>query len=300
MQKISFGDIPANYQLMKNEISNETINFIYSKFIFKYLSLNTQNANEIEPYLLDYFKSVKFITYHFYKNNQNKTEEINSSIICIENECLIIETPNITSIKKILNKLKETRSVLNFSFNSATKTKEEEILYDEMNSFISYFEINNAFFTMTINSISGFLIRRFFYPTEYYQDSSFFIYNQPDKQKEIILKSKLYKTLFLNSNIVTINELYNTIEEIKNLSIYHKNALNNYQHFDKSDFIFLRNLHSNEKVTLYLAIHIKTLYIFNVKIASSNYQESNEFKNEKEFCENCSHRCFIRFYGFLT
>lgn len=61
MQKISFEDIPTNYQLMRNEISNEKIGFIYSKFIFKYLSLNTQNANEIEPYLLDYFKSVKFI-----------------------------------------------------------------------------------------------------------------------------------------------------------------------------------------------------------------------------------------------
>ena len=63
--------------------------------------------------------------------------------------------------------------------------------------------------------------------------------------------------------------------------------------FKENDFIHLREMYSNNGVLCYLVIHIETLHLFFMKKAN----EINQ--NEINFCENCSHRCFSKFYGFL-
>ena len=51
----------------------------------------------------------------------------------------------------------------------------------------------------------------------------------------------------------------------------------------------------NVKATYYLVFHIRSLYIFMMNIVFS----TKIIKREIEFCNKCSHRCLMQFYGFL-
>ena len=106
-------------------------------------------------------------------------------------------------------------AVLNVSENCRNEkdTTEETQSKEEIRNFISYFPptvISKKFISNTIRAISGYLIRRYFYPREYFKNQSFFYF---DKSKEIsdrenrsvienIIKSKDVQKLaaFLKNN----------------------------------------------------------------------------------------------------
>lgn len=68
------------------------------------------------------------------------------------------------------------------------------------------------------------------------------------------------------------------------------------QMFDKKDFINLRLIHQTECFTIYLVFHIKSQYIFALKTFNIL---SDKSKREVSFCQNHSHRCIMKCYGFL-
>lgn len=77
-----------------------------------------------------------------------------------------------------------------------------------------------------------------------------------------------------------------------------KDIKSNNSEFYKTDFIFLRTVYSNESYPFNLVIHKETLYVFMMKIIR-NIKNTTYFQREISFCENYSHRCMTRFYGFL-
>lgn len=68
-------------------------------------------------------------------------------------------------------------SIINVNKESIDDSKEEELAKREITNFCDNFqnEIKQNFFVKnTISPIVCYLIRRYFYPTEYFKDASFF------------------------------------------------------------------------------------------------------------------------------
>lgn len=146
---------------------------------------------------------------------------------------------------------------------------------------------------MTINPILGYVIRRFFYPTKYFKDPSFFIFDEKNYSKD-----QKYKTEFINllENEKSIDYFDEKLEfiydEIKK-NKYVDDQIHRYS-FKENDFIVLRTVYSSEKALFYLVIHIESFYIFLMKKVQ-NLENEHEFN----FCLNYSHRCLVPFYGFV-
>ena len=142
MQDISFIDISQYYESIKDQIKIKIVLEMYSKFKFKYLSLDISNEEEdtnlndqkrknIENYLFKYLQNFKFIIYHYpnpldnfqkssnneFHFNSNPTIQSINAVICVENECLVIQSENIFNINKIIDQLKNLQeiSILNAS-----------------------------------------------------------------------------------------------------------------------------------------------------------------------------------------
>lgn len=327
MQNISFNDLPEHYISLKNQIQNEVIKKIYSEISFLYLPLYIasmkQEKSSIEHDLFNYLREYKLITYYYTniddgssqisgkynkiptenndhsKLNQNSFHQIVDAIICVEKKCIIIEKIDFELIKDIIDKLEKQQT-------TAINVTEEVITYhirEEIDNFMEYFRmkvINNSFYQVTIRPISGFLIRRFFYPTNYFKDPSFFTYKQTNNMNEEKLKQEI-KSIY-ESNMLYINKFENNLNKIvikieaENDEIQNKKV--KYTDFLEKDFIPLRIIHSDRGIILKLVIHIESLHIFMMK-KTFFQEESREMRHEIDYCENYSHRCLMKFYGFL-
>lgn len=164
----------------------------------------------------------------------------------------------------------------------------------EIENFCFHFQsqINKSqFVKATILPISGYIIRRFFYPNYYFRDSSFFNFNDGIKLNEENLKTKLYKLIFSCPNVVQF--VFRFSQFIQRINC--KNEERNIAEFYFEDFIKLRKINSNDVGKYYLVIHRKSFNIFLMK----ELWIVDEPKREIEFCQKCSNRCFMHCYGFI-
>ena len=318
MGQITFINIPAKYETEKNSIHDKALSNYYSLFTFLYLpiSLNTnknhffeEENDKLEIFLCDYIKKFKFFTYdisidEINPNEENLLDKKVDAIICVENECIIIDKINEDIFLRVLNELKKEQiSMISTDLRSQLKDINEINSNEEVNSFCNYFQseiINNFFVRLTIRSISCFLIRRFFYPSEFFTDKSFFNFENENHSKELDTKAKIYKLLFTNStDSISRDEMKHDLHSIKREIKAIINNGNQKQDFQESDFIKLRTIISNEKANYYLAFHIKSHHTFMMKKINFSGNNDTIFKREIDFCNNCSHRCLMHFYGFL-
>lgn len=340
MHQISFHNIPQNYASMLNQIKNPEIQKIYQNFSFKYfqcfinmeVSTNGEkapNKNKFEAFLFDYIKNFNFITYtlnnsvlyssyfdtSIQKLNQIPNNQIIDVVFCVENECIIIDKVNISLINKIITNLQELNiSIIDSSIGNSNiiNPKEKEQIQGEIDNFCNFFQKKikqNYFFERTIRPISCYLIRRHFYPTIYFNDQSFFDFDQENQISIRKIKSYLFDLLkFTNLRRDNMSLFLRKLNKCNNLFVQYgdqkywneKNmSENKYKEFKESDFIILRMLYSNIKACFYLVIHIKTLYIFTMKKLNKIDKITKETDHEIFFCKNYSHFCLTHFYGFL-
>ena len=270
MSKLVFKDIPKEYESMKDKIQNETIQMLYSKFDFKYLTSdsheyksnyfnNKENEDITERFLLNYLVNFNFITYNFMNLlKYDHTPQITNIILCVEGECLFIIGITIDFARKLIQNLKTHQiTILNSNTKNShiSETEEETDFNSEIDNFCSEKNIaleirNNKLVKISIRALSGFLIRSQFCPTNFLKNKSLFVKN---------------KEHFLNKE------------------------------FDEIEFIVLRCVCSRDKALFYLVFHIKSLCIFMMK----KIFHEIDFVNEIEFCKNYSHRCLTKFYGFV-
>lgn len=254
-----------------------------SKIFFNYLDCSNLvaelKANEIISISFNFLPDYKFITYevsdsvNFFNNNfavKNKFKAKNVSSNS-QNDTKLV-TVVICAEKNcfILNSIDEKSAhqnlkALNMAKIDAQKNESNNNeIQDEIKSFFQYFtkyKKNQDFLQKTLRPISAFIIRRFFYPQYLFKDPSFFSFDKEKTSQEV----RLSKT------------------------------------FQQKEFIRLRLIYTNDEYTIYLAIHIESLYIFALK-ENKNVQAkeySQAFKREEDYCLNYQHRCLHRFYGMI-
>lgn len=312
---LSFQKIPRNYQEMLDNIYDRALQKLYkSEIDFKYLSLKNndqigdENHNSLKLFLTNFLKKYHFITYKF-SNISNIMENLTANhnqasnsidiIFCVENSCIIIEQIDKKIICEIINDVNKTDeiSMINVStnINILPNNAEEMQVKEEISAFCFYDNFSNEikqnlFVKNTINPIAGFLIRRYFYPTNYFSNPSFFNFNNQTNLEEKNTKISIDGFLFSES----MSDYDDFQLEIKTNK---KNQTNQTTEFKKSDFILLRTIVAKETASIYLVIHIETLYVFCMK--ELNLVEERFREHEIEFCEKYSHRCMTHFYGFI-
>ncbi|KAK8835009.1 hypothetical protein M9Y10_020614 [Tritrichomonas musculus] len=312
MQKQYLKDITSQCTKMKDDITDATLKKLYNQLSFFYFSyfysLNQNNVpsnieeiqNDIQSYLIAYLGKFKFLTYHFPDCIQGKSSSPTIDVvICAESECIIIQQISDEIIKEIIAKLKSQNiSLLNVTKNfHGQKTDEEKIATQEIYNFINKGRFDtqnntNHFVNYTIQSIVGFSIRRFYFPTFYFKDPSFFIFNQ-DKKK-IILQSIIQN---LNKSMISFLEGYDEkcIKEI-NKNDLPKDLRKQKIDFNENDFIEIRHIMGNDKFILKLVMHRETLYIFIMKLVPDYHVLD---KHEVDFVNNYLDFELMPFYGFV-
>ena len=297
MLPVKLQNISQECQRLINNAHDRTISKIYSNFSFCYYHFSSQKEIVSKSFLLNYLRESKFIVYKYTKlpttirsfilnqNIINSATSINDAIICIENKLIIIDQIEESIITDILMKTKSAIIDLNQETNAIEETENFSQHFDQIikeNEFIRY----------TITPIAGYLIRRYYYPSIFFKNSSFFTFN---------------KNLQKTEN--PLNELFETDDnhEIKSKIQIFKNKLNDLSNndnrisqnfkFNENDFIELREIYSKQNVNFKLGIHLETLYIFVIKKILP--EKMDEYKYEIDFCQNYSHRCLTKFYGFL-
>lgn len=292
---------------------------IYSLFKFYTISLNiddqidkyidypnsiNQTKNNHETYIQNIFKNLTFFTYYFTdisNNHQNKYEnnvitQFINVVICYEDECIIIKNIHKLLIQKIINNLKEQKiAMLNVNHNMKSANENEKNAKEEIKQFCSYFLMqieSDHFITLTINSIIGYLIRRYFYPTYFFKNPSFFEFDSKVKTSEKDLYLSLMKALSAENQIEMIYDLINFLNDYAKIN----NTSNKIQvrKFHKDEFIELSSFSKGNNI-FSLVMHIESLYIFLLKNISLN----NNTDKENYFCEHFSNRYFTKFYGFV-
>lgn len=336
MDDILFQQIPEEYKIAINSIHDATIQCLYSKFVFSSHNsiLNKKESNNLKKKLekctlFDFIKDCKFITYQYIQKdidfnhsseNENQLRNDTSSkvdvIFCIESNnleyegrCLILNDLNIELFQMIENQLKDKKTpLINCCPNS-----ENQIIKEEIDSFCSNFlrEIRiNSFVKRTIRPIICYIIRRHFYPSNYFKNNSFFTYKQSKKQAEINFRKRIcdfwrnrLHSKDRESPEIRLNNFQGDVRFLLEMAgELDENKYDDYndkiekKNFKKDDFICLRLLYSNERSTLfYLAIHLESFHIFCLKLVNC----IDQFEHEMNFCMKYYHRCMPQFYGFV-
>ena len=223
-------------------------------------------------------------------NHIRISESVINVVICTEGNCFLIECIDEILITTVLNLTKS--SLINLSCNQFRFNKDA---HEEIENFNKSFYISKTSDDININSsFIAYMIRRYFYPSFFFKDPSFFIFEPYSQNNEIEIKNKLENLIVSKSfshNDANYqskqSEIYNNINEIE-----HQNK--NYT-FQEHDYIILRILHSNSEVKYSLVMHKESLFIFMMKKIAN--QEN--FKKEINFCSKYSHRCLTKFYGFV-
>ena len=277
MENLRFCDIPQAYKSCLDKISSEFIKKVYNEFTFYFLQLQffSSKQKEIENLILSFIKRSKFITY---KIDSPRDSTFSKGIICIEKKCLIIESIDADLFKKILE-LANSEII-----DAGSKVPGKNYFYKNCSK-----DMENEFVQYTFCPIFTYLINRYFYPTNYFEDPSFFIfkYSQEEENKKKDLNLELHKDI--SKEYETNENRFNMIKNHINLNDNNEN-----EKFAENDFIELQSIHSNSGISINLAIHIKTLYIFVIK----KFQDI-DIQHEIDFCDKYSHRCMTKFYGFI-
>ena len=265
-------------------IVNEDIKKIYSTFNFKIL--NSQNGN-VDTLVYDCLNFFSFIAYEIspIMNNYDETPKLYNVIFCAEKECIIIKSICIQSINVIHKNIKSQS--INASLTKYENYESDNDVNQEISSFISHFknEIQaNEFVKFTIRPIIAYIIRRFFYPSNFFEDKTFFSFIKVDKDNKKLDFLKFDKEKIL--------------EKVENDKKNYRNSKKIID-FKEADFIKLRLVHRNQYSSFYLVFHIKSMHIFMMKKILNNIEYHKNIDYEISFCRNYSNRCITPFYGFL-
>ena len=285
-------------QSMINEIKDPKLKNIYDQFNFSFL-IDFTNMKEILP---NFLKNSKLILYNLSCQNSKKQvfSTINEkycltsqTIICVEKKCFIIEGfDNNNTILEIL------KNINSHTLIDVKKSNVEETQIFCSHFYKNYDYSNNIFVQNTLFTILNFIIQRFFYPTFYFDDPSFFLYKN-DK----ILEQEFHRKLNIIFESKTPEEMhiYDIIETfLKNNDII--NNISQFEYFSEDDFIKLKEIYAKLsdgiKTTYYLVIHLNSLHIFLMKKFSCTILNKYQ-KREIDFCTKCSQKCFVKCYGLL-
>lgn len=262
-------------------IKNKTIQRIYSQF--KYLSHQFGNGNNfqnIDKFLM-YLREFKFIVYY-------PSHDFNTVVFCVEDYCIIIKKIDSAKCKKMISDLKK-RNICMINITEGESSKEVDSFYKKILKDIKI--ENNHFINDTIWPIMGFLIRRYYCPSNYFKNSAFFDFKGQTEENSI--KTAFYN--YISSPKSTLSDYKNIMERITNK----KDEFTRYE-FKEDEFIILRIIAHNDRAYFYLVIHKESLFVFVMKkYIIGSYETYKEFQHEKTFNEKFGHRCLTRFYGFL-
>lgn len=273
----AFRQIPQEFNLLREKIADEYIKKLYSNFNFKYLNCENQQ-NGIETFLFDFLNKFHFITLEISMItpiNENESLQLCNVVICVEETCLFIELIDLKVLQNIQNQIDA----------AWVDIKKDKEVTEEISSFCKHFisEIkNNQFVRFTIKAIIAFMIRRFFYPSNYFKNQAFFYFNQKPKTNQ-----KIDFSTFNPMDIINIlkndKQEYNEIRQIS--------------YFEESQFIVLRNIYNNQFSKFFLVIDLKSFHIFMLK--KIILYNAKPIEHEIDFCKNFYHRCLTPFYGFV-
>ena len=296
-QNIAFKDITQESIMFG--IQSEEIRHIYSKFNFKSLNfmnlINDQIEEDlIKTFLFNYLKVYKFITYDVAKSKEDLDNQYKDLIACVEEECIIIESiPNIL-IPELFQK---TNAIaINVTHNQLDDNQKVEI-----ESFINYCKrhlVKNSFVRKTFRAIVSYIIRRYYYPSHFFKNDSFFSFNPGTVSCEQSIKADL-TDLFQIQNEKELKykfpQISNSIKEKINVQHQEKSDEPQIYNFQESEFIKLRPLNKS----IHLVIHKKTLFLCAMKMFDSRFSDGNFIDHEIDFDERNKNGYFTKFYGFI-
>ena len=299
--EIKFSPIPDIFQIMKDQIKNPLISHIYDQFDFKYINANNSveaNKKSFIANMIDFLNDYMFITYYkipstFFVDDNN---DISDFVICVEKICIIIKSVSETSINDIFKEINGT------SINT-NEPRDANISLEIENFHRSFFPKmeKNRFVEITIDPVICYLIRRFYCPSNFFKDKSFFSLKEKSESFESKFKDKV-DFLFKKENQSGLHILPYHLGSIlkeaeeksrENQEIEEKNEL---IEFKEKDFIFLRTLYSGGSSTINLVMHVDNLRLFVKKKFLRDDVKSKD--RELNFIQNYSHRCFTRCYGY--
>lgn len=306
-----FQSIPQNYEDLMNQVQSKVIQKLFDEFNFFHFPFTSINNNKEKPakfknedYLFNYFKNFKFITIRIFDTNNSNDERgislpSHSAIICVEGECIIIERIPLASIVKIIDQLKEQKiSVLNISSNLMDKDINDDIYtlrkeIKEFSSFLLKRNCQNKLINSIVKTILCYSIQRYTYPTYYFKDASFFLFDKANKSLEQEIKGKIKE--FLRS---TDHEKLSEIEDLIKKEQKDQKNKNKGLIFKEEDFFYFRNLPPSNQFSFHLVIHLESFYPFIIKKAIDSKNTSKQTR-VVDFCDNYSHRCLMPYYGVL-
>lgn len=275
--------IVNEYTNLINSIGDDFIKSICSKFeIVTFLSFEKNPVKTDENYidaLFNFLNKHQLIIYYL-PNHINNIK----AVVCVEGKCVIFEKFDIINFESTLMKIKGI--TINVS-------EPDQNLSEEISSIERTFSKTikqNPLFRIIMRPILAFIIRRFFYPTYYFKKPDFFTFNKKYNKPNFInafnswFQSKSCKEM-MDDNI---EQFFENKDEEKPILL----------NFKEDEFIKLRTIFNKQLSIYYLVIHKDSLYLFLMKKYST--LEKNKFKlHEISFCENYSHHCFTKVYGFL-
>lgn len=268
----NFQYLPDKYkQLFENipKKCKEIFDLLTISLTFRYFNYEKVSKQDFEFFEYE-LKECKFLVYqilsskqyeqlfsNFYEINKLDQSKINV-IICKEGECIIIEKISEYEFNEII------KTIPGIKLNSP-KVFEEDIPLKRV--FAS-----NPILQFIINPILAFLVKRYYYPTNYFKDPSFFKFNYKyDNNFDIDFET-----------FIKIQGIFGQFE-----------ITDNFQYFNKDDLICLKRL--NNKISI--VFHTKSRYLFAKKDLRFD-SDKKYIKREFDFSEQISHPCFIRCYGF--
>ena len=282
---MQFDSLPEEYRNIINNVDDDFVKNIFSKVKFEYFPHEKILESGPKKVLFNLLNQYQLITYCFPQKNLFSIRNINA-IVCVEGKCIIFERIDISVIVSIINQIKAIAIDVIQPY--------DENISKEVSSIFKTFPKSvkkNVFLQIVLKPILAFLIRRFFYPTHFFKDPTFFNYDQ--KPIYPSFTSTFNSWLTSKSSKEMINDNIEQFFPIKNDEKRHFND------FNEADFIELRMIYTKPESSVYfLVLHKKSLYIFLLKKFIKPVLNKNELR-EIMFCQNYYHRCLIKFYGFL-
>lgn len=265
--QIMFEDFPSEYKALIDNI-DESLTKLYSNFNFKYIKMTDPDIKENKDSLLNYLVPYKFMACQISKE-KNKFYILS---LCVEKKCFFIKTVDVNIILQII---KQTNSFCTkIDVDDFSDEKENE----DIEKFVAHFQRivkSNNFILRTIYSIAAYMIRRYFHPSNFFSDSSFFGFDSLTK-KNSCKRNNIFE--LLNDDIQ------------ENLEY----SLTNYK---EEEFIKLKLIYHNTLANFYIVIHVVNFHVFMMKKMKNSYEK---YSNEINYCEKkMNHRCFTHFYGFV-
>lgn len=271
MKNQNFQYLPYKYKQLLESIPKkfkEIIDLLTKSLTFRYF--NYEVSKQDFELLVNELKECNFLVYQILSSKQyeqlfSKLYEINkldqskiNVIICKEGECIIIEKISEYEFKEII------KTIPGIKLNSP-KVFEEDIPLKQV--FTS-----NPILQFIINPILAYLVKRYYYPTNYFKDPSFFKFNYKyENNFDIDFET-----------FIKVQKIFGQFE-----------ITDNFQYFNKDDLICLKTLNNKIKIVF----HTKSHYLFAKKDLCLD-SDKKYIKREFDFSEQISHPCFIRCYGF--